>query len=174
MIQKPGGTENKESNTKEDLIHHSRQEIIKQQKAEIQDLENKVLEINSFLLRENPSGLTPRDEEELSQLKKEFSFCSPGSMIRHQTLQTEEGSRRDVDFRDEDFNVMKLKNNLSQYQPDHRKGIETRRRLKDELNDISEMNSVVFNIIQSMEELNEVKDRGRLEELRRQNSILIK
>ena len=138
----------------------------------MQDLENKVLEINSFLIRENPSALTPQDEERLSQIKREFSFCSPGSMIRNQTLQTEETPN--VDFRDEDFNVMKLKNNLSQYQPNHKDQIEYRRQLKDELRDISEMNSVVFNIIQSLEELGGVQDKQRLLDLERQNSILIR
>ena len=152
---------------KTDLIIKSKRRVLENQQEEIRRLKNQIFEVNSQIV--NAKTVELLKPESKPRPKGELSFCKGGGLSlrsKEATVRTEDGEKDAGEF-----NVMQLQNNLSVYEDVEPEG--QKKQMKDDLNIILEMNSIIYNTIQSIDKLDSINNKDDLMNLQKKNRLLI-
>ena len=163
-----------EKSWKTDLIINSKRAILEGQQEEIREIKNKIFRVNSEIIHNKTKELLLPEKKDAN---RELSFCKGGGLSmrsRENTPRTEE-CEPVIELGEEDsqFDMMKLQDNLSIYEEDETKG-ESKKKMKEDLNIILEMNSIIYSTIQSMDRLENITSKDELLNLQKKNELLIK
>lgn len=165
-----------EKSWKTELIINSKRGILESQQEEIRQIKNKIFRVNSEIIHNKTKELLLPQKK---QVDGELSFCKGGGLSmrsRENTGRTEECEPViELGEQGGEFDMMKLQNNLSIYEePEDDGKRESKRKMKEDLNVILEMNSIIYSTIQSMDRLENITSKEELLNLQKKNELLIK
>lgn len=177
---------------KTDRILESKRRVLESQAEEIRDIKSQIFRLNSQIVHSKTKELLGPEKKARGG---ELSFCKGGGLSlrsREPTARTEEGGA-DADaktrggsageggepFPEGGFDMKRLKNNVSFYaepepEDEDEGDEEAKRQMKEDLNVILEMNSIIYSTIQSIDRLERISSKEELLHLQKKNELLIK